>query len=796
MTDGWLLHYEGFEPSEEGLREALCTLGNGCFATRGAVPEMDADAVHYPGTYAAGLYNRLRTDIAGHSIECEDLVNLPNWLCLAFCTEDAEWFNPLADGVLNYSQTLDLRRGLLRRNIRYRDRNDRVTRVEFCRFVHMAKRHIAATELRITAENWSGRMTVRSALDGRVRNAGVARYQEFGGTHRKPLETGNVGDDIIYLLVETAQSSIRIAEAARTRVTHDSRDLNLTRETSGEQDTIAQTLSFAIEQAHPVHIEKIVSLYTSRDPAIPEPALAAKTACERAGSFSELQNGHERAWHHYWQRCDIEIEPAEVQRNLRLNIFHVLQSVSQNTIDLDVGVPARGLHGEAYRGHVFWDELFVLPFFTLHMPDVTRSLLMYRYRRLNEARWSAQQAGFRGAMFPWQSGSDGREESQRTHLNPRSGHWQPDNSWLQRHVGSAIAYNVWHYVQVTGDMDFLSYYGAELILEIARFWVSAATYNPSQERYEIHNVMGPDEYHDAYPGAEEPGLKNNAYTNLMAAWVLSRALDVLDVLDEARRQSLCERLSLTPDEIAQFEDVSRRMRLVIDEDGIISQFEGYEALEEFDWAGYRARYGDISRLDRILEAEGDTPNRYKLSKQADVLMLFYLFSSEELGALFERLGYAFAYETIPDNVDYYLQRTAHGSTLSRVVHSWVLARRDRTQSWRLLTEALESDLADSQRGTTPEGIHLGAMAGTIDLIQRCYSGLEIRGGVLWFNPCLPETLKAIRQRIRYRGHSIDMEITQNTLRLNALKGWAPPVRIGVGSDLRNLASGGVLEFSI
>ena len=127
------------------------------------------------------------------------------------------------------------------------------------------------------------------------------------------------------------------------------------------------------------------------------------------------------------------------------------------------------------------------------MPDVTRSLLMYRYRRLNEARWSAQQAGFRGAMFPWQSGSDGREESQRVHLNPRSGHWQPDNSWLQRHVGSAIAYNVWHYVQVTGDMDFLSYYGAELILEIARFWVSAATYNPSQKRYEIHNVMGPDE---------------------------------------------------------------------------------------------------------------------------------------------------------------------------------------------------------------------------------------------------------------------------------------------------------------
>ena len=178
-----------------------------------------------------------------------------------------------------------------------------------------------------------------------------------------------------------------------------------------------------------------------------------------------------------------------------LHIFHLLQTVSENTIDLDVGVPSRGWHGEAYRGHILWDELFIFPFLNLRLPELTRSLLMYRYRRLEEARHLARQAGHRGAMFPWQSGSDGREESQVLHLNPRSGRWVPDESNLQRHVSAAIAYNVWQYHQATQDVEFLAHYGAEMLLSIARFWASIATFDPERERYEIRGVAGPDEYH-------------------------------------------------------------------------------------------------------------------------------------------------------------------------------------------------------------------------------------------------------------------------------------------------------------
>jgi alpha,alpha-trehalase len=140
-------------------------------------------------------------------------------------------------------------------------------------------------------------------------------------------------------------------------------------------------------------------------------------------------------------------------------------------------------------------------------------------------------------------------------------------------------------------------------------------------------------------------------------------------------------------------------------------------------------------------------------------MLFYLLSAEELAGIFEQLDYPFEYETIPKNIDYYLHRTSHGSTLSRVVHSWVLARSDRTRSWELFREALESDVADIQGGTTPEGIHLGAMAGVANLIQRGYTGIDIRGDVLWLNPCLPEKVESLQMEIRYRGHSLELEIT-------------------------------------
>jgi alpha,alpha-trehalase len=661
----------------------------------------------------------------------------------------------------------------------------------------MSNPHLAGLETTLVAENWSGRLRIRSALDGRVTNSGVKRYQNLNNRHLHPVETQAIDNETIYLQVETNQSRIRISEAARTRLYLEGERIDMEPQVIQDPGYIAQEFPVGLEEGKTITIEKIVALYTSRDHAISETGLQARKEVERATGFCSLLKRHVLSWDYLWQRCHVDIKDSErVVLVLNLHIFHLLQTVSPHTIEHDAGVPARGLHGEAYRGHIFWDELFIFPFLNLSVPDITRALLLYRYRRLPEARWAARQAGYEGAMYPWQSGSDGREETQTLHLNPKSGRWLPDNSHRQRHINIAVAYNVWHYYQVTGDVSFLAFYGAEMLIEIARFWASIAEYNRSLDRYEICQVMGPDEFHDAYPDADEPGIDNNAYTNIMVVWLMCRALESIELVPVDRRETLLDKLDLRREELERWEEISRKMLVVFHDDGIISQFEDYDRLEEFDWEGYRKKYGNIQRLDRILEAESDTPNRYKLSKQADVLMLFYLLSADELREIFHRLNYPFEHETIPRNIAYYLERTSHGSTLSRVVHAWVLARSKRELSWHLFKEALESDVSDIQGGTTPEGIHLGAMAGTVDLIQRCYTGMETRQDILQLNPYLPAELKEMRFDILYRRQWINLVVTHKHLTLSTRPDIAAPINIGFRDKVIKLKAGDTVEFDM
>lgn len=785
----WTLVYQGFSPEEERLREALCVLGNGYFCTRAAAEWVDADEnVHYPGTYVAGGYNRLITDIAGRPVENEDLVNMPNWLCLTFRISDGEaneggWFDLSQVEILSYRQELNVREGLLTRTLKVRDGEGRETTIGSRRIVSMNKPHYAAIEMTITPNNWSGRMEIRSALDGRVVNYGVARYRELNSKHLMPLDSGVEDDGRIYLLVETSQSGLKVAEAARTRFYNDAGELlDTSYEMVVEPGYVAQIHSVDVDEEKSVTVEKTVALYTSRDRSISHPLIEAVTVIKRACSFDDLLHEHKVAWKQLWRRCDVVLDQQRerVQMILRVHIFHLLQTASRNSIDLDVGIPARGWHGEAYRGHIFWDELFIFPFLNNNLPELTHSLLRYRYRRLDEARAGAVEAGYRGAMFPWQSGANGREETQSVHLNPKSGRWLPDLSRNQRHVNIAICYNVWQYWQATGNDGFMSIFGAELLFEICRFWASIAHFNSDRGRYEIHGVMGPDEYHEEYPDRDEVGLRNNAYTNVMVAWSMDAALKAMDSLLPYRREELRETLDLTDEEISLWADMSRKLYVPFHDDGIISQFEGYGELKEFDWEKYRAKYGNIARLDRILEAEGDSPNNYKLSKQADVMMMFYLFSEDEISRILDQLGYQLDADGIRRNIEYYGARTSHGSTLSNLVQSAVTSRYDRDSSWKIFCEALESDISDVQGGTTAEGIHLGAMAGTVDLVQRVYTGLEIRDGILFFNPRLPSQLGSIEFAVRFRGMWLDVRVTSADLSISPrAEQRTEPVKIGV-----------------
>ncbi|BBX65818.1 putative glycosyl hydrolase [Mycobacterium saskatchewanense] len=794
-SDPWELIYEGYDAEHERLRESLCTVGNGYVATRGCAPEAGASESHYPGTYAAGVYNELSDRIGGRTIENESLVNLPNWLSLTFRIDGGPWFDIDDAELLFYRQTFDLRHATLTRELRFRDAAGRVTALTQQRFVSMHSPHVLAMRTTVTAENWSGTVEFRSLLDGTVQNTMVERYRSLSSTHLVGAVIDEIAPDSVILRTQTSQSHISIAVAARSTVWCGDTPADAEYAPVRESNRGGHDIAVELSAGQAVTCEKVATIFTSRDAAISEPASAALQRLGAAGRYAELHHQHAGVWTRLWEQCDIGLDDNEdAVRVLRLHLVHLLQTISPHTAELDAGVPARGLHGEAYRGHVFWDSLFVSPVLNLRMPNVSRSLLLYRYRRLPQARLAARRAGYLGAMYPWQSGSDGREASQQLHLNPQSGRWNPDASARAHHVGLAIAYNVWQHYQVTGDRQWLIDYGAEMLVEIARFWVGLASLDDSRGRYTIRGIIGPDEFHSGYPGKEYDGVDNNAYTNVMAVWVIMRAMDAMDLLPLRDRLDLIAKVDLATDELDRWDHVTRRM-FVPFHDGVVSQFEGYSDLEELDWERYRQRYGNIQRLDRILEAEDDSVNNYKASKQADALMLFYLLSSEELLGLFGRLGYRFAPEQIPKTVDYYLARTSDGSTLSSLVHSWVVARANRRHAMKYFVQVLASDVADIQGGTTSEGIHLAAMAGSIDLLQRCFTGLETRDDRLVLAPHWPKALGPIEFAFVYRGQRLHLRISGRAGALTSEAGNAEPIRVECRGRLHRLEPGHTIEVA-
>ena len=794
----WTVGYDGYDPDSEKLRESLCSIGNGKFATRACSPDSVASDRHYPGTYAAGVFNRLDDEVAGHTINNESMVNLPNWLSLTFRIDDGPWFSVDSADLLEYRQTLDIRRAILSRRFRFRDDAGRVTDVSERRFVAMNLPQGCALETTITPQGWSGRVEFRSLLDGTVINSLVPRYRELASVHLEPVISTELGADAVLLSVQTNQSRVTVAMAARNTLWRREESVDgeyrLVHERGEYGDRIGHDIAVDVSDGQPVTLEKMVTVFTGRDPAISEPGDEAARSLSRLGRFDDLLDGHVLTWGTLWDRFDIDVESRGNElRFVRFHLLHVLQTLSPNVSDLDVGVPARGLNGEAYRGHIFWDELFVFPVLNLRLPWLTRSLLRYRYLRMREARQAAVEAGRGGAMFPWQSGSDGREESQQLHLNPDSGRWNPDPSRRQMHIGIAIAYNVWQYYQVTGDIEYLVDFGAEMLVEIARFYASLATFDDERGRYSIRGVIGPDEFHGGYPENPYGGIDNNAYTNVMSVWLMDRALEALTLLPLQERSDLTQRLGLHVQETTRWKDITSRM-FVGFHDGVISQFEGYGELKELDWDAYRERYSNISRLDRILEAEDDDVNAYRASKQADVLMLFYVLSSEEMRDLFSGLGYELSDDDIQRTVDYYMARTSHGSTLSRLVHSWVLARANRSGAMEFFDDVLRSDINDIQGGTTQEGIHLAAMAGSVDLLQRCFTGLETRGNRLILRPHWPDSLGQMEFAMLYRGHRLRLRVSGKEVQVTAAAGASAPIEVECRGEVAELRAGGVVRL--
>jgi trehalose/maltose hydrolase-like predicted phosphorylase len=441
--------------------------------------------------------------------------------------------------------------------------------------------------------------------------------------------------------------------------------------------------------------------------------------------------------------------------------------MSPHNSTIDASITARGLHGEAYRGHIFWDELFILPLYDINLPEVAKAMLMYRYRRLGKSKEYAKEYGYSGAMYAWQSGSDGREETQVIHLNPLNGHWDVDHSSLQRHVSLAVAFDIWQYYQITEDHDFMKSYGTEVFLQICRFWASKCHWNEERQRYDLTKVMGPDEFHEQYPDAKEGGLNNNAYTNLMTAWAFRKAALILESYGENGSAELGI-LGFEAKELDLWKDIAGKLFLDINEEGIIAQYEGYFDLKELDWEYYKKKYGNIYRMDRILKAEGLTPDEFKVSKQADTLMTFYNLEKAEVDSLLQGLGYSLPEDYLQRNLEYYFGRTSHGSTLSRIVHARLASiAGNREMSWQLYSDALASDFVDIQGGTTAEGIHAGVMAGTVLIALSTFAGISFDQDHLSVQPSLPDAWESLRFGISFKGTRFQMNITKTEVTCTA-----------------------------
>ncbi len=766
--DGWNFTYDGFNPEEEKLRETLTTVGNGYLGTRGCFEGEKASETHYPGTYIAGIYNKPPTKIQGRNIYNNDFVNCPNWLLIEFAIGTGKFISPVKMGIVSYTHTLNMKEGVMERSIVCKDGLGRITRIKSKRLASMANPHLCAMQYDITPVNYSDTIYIRSSIDGNIINDGVARYSDLHSKHLSGVSSGKT-KDLIFLHVQTNYSKYQIAMSAKTNLYENNEAMAADKSVAQEKACIAEDIKINARENNTYTVEKLVSIYTSLDKNISNPKKSSTEILSKIKSFKNVYDPHKKAWKRLWDKSDIKITGDRfAQKAVRLHTYHLLVAASLHNKEIDAGITARGLHGEAYRGHVFWDELYILPFYNLHFPEISRALLMYRYRRLGAAKKYAKQNGYKGAMFPWQTADDGSEETQEVHYNPQNDSWGPDLSRRQRHVSIAVFYNVWRYAFEANDKKFLKDYGAEIMLEIARFWASIAKYDKSSNKYHISGVMGPDEFHEKLPGSIEDGIKDNAYTNVMTAWLLGKAIELVDGLGQKSFKRLAKKTAFKKSEIEKWKDITKKMNVVLSDKNIISQFEGYMDLKEFDWNGYREKYDNIHRLDRILKAEGDSPDYYKVSKQADTLMMFYVLSPDEIVHILRQLGYGVddAVELLKANYDYYEKRTSHGSTLSKVVHAVISSYTHASDTpWEWFMEALKSDIFDIQGGTTIEGIHCGVMAGTLDIVIKYFAGIDTSREILKIEPHIPEHWSNLAFRICHKNKWYHFEFIKKRVKI-------------------------------
>ena len=737
--DEWLIQERGFNPDRQAEYESVFSLGNGYMGSRAVLEELPAGSSQ--GTYVAGIFDKSEA-------ETVEIVNLPDPVGLRLYADG----EPIAIDqmeVTGYDRTLDMRCGTLARRTSYQSKKGGLYEYEYwsLRAFSAADEHIMLMRVYFIAVDSDVDMLVESSIDASTLNIRKEMGTEI--KHYSVVEADQT-DGICYLDVKLNDSGRMIAYAADLSVQgSDSGSDDVLRTSEFADGKLTESLRFRAHKGIVYTFEKIVSIYTSRD-VPPEDTRNIRDVTVDAlkqslnTGFDEMLAAHNDKWDELWSAADIVIDgDPDAMKALRFNLYHLMIAGSRS--DNQVSIAPKALTSSWYNGHFFWDtELFVLPFFTFTYPDIARNLLMYRYYRLDEARKNAGKQNLPGALFPWESAETGEEVTPKTWVNPEGTIIDVHTMEREHHITGDVAYAVYQYYRATADTGFLLDYGAEIILETARFWAGRVSYNDTSGKYGIKDVIGPNEYQEC--------VDNNAYTNYLARWNLRCGIllyaEILGRYPD-KRKTLCEKIGLKQSEIDEWRKIADNIEFTVLEDDMIEEFSGYfdkldVTIEKWNERGMPI-FPDAVPLERAHESQ--------LVKQADVVLLLHLFNED------------FSDDVKTVNLDYYDRRTTHESSLSPSIYAILCTEAGEVdRAYKYLKYALYGDLSDNY-GNVKHGIHAASLGGVWQAAIFGFAGVRIKtkgdgslDEMLTVNPKLPENWKRLRFNLCWQGFKLEFDI--------------------------------------
>ncbi|AZR74457.1 trehalase [Anoxybacter fermentans] len=738
----WLVTETNFDPEYLRKIETIFTLGNGYMGVRAATEE------HYigesRGCYIAGLFDEFPGEVT-------ELANIPDWLNVEIILA-GERFDLTQGKVLAYQRILNLKDGQLIRDVEWQSPKGKRSRLIFKRFVSLDNIHVAGMQIKIIPLNYSGKVEIQSGLNGQVTNSGV---QHFIEGDKRVFSEGNM-----YITCQTQESNIIMALAVHHRFFLENKELELEKRFKTDRRQLFLTSEYSVEEENEFVVEKFVAIYTGRDSEflnlqgdqlkkeVVDRALKDVTNAAQLG-YDELFNRHRNCWHKLWNQMDIKIDgPDFDQLAIRFAQFHLYQMTPVH--DSRLSVAAKGLSGEGYKGHVFWDtEIFILPFFIYTFPQIARNLLFYRYHTLNGARKKACESGYKGAMYAWESAITGEETTPKWGgLDLKTG--EQIRIWcgeIEQHITCDVAYAIWHYLQVTNDYDFMFNYGAEIFMETARFWASRVEYNEERDQYEINDVIGPDEYSEH--------VNNNAYTNYMVKWHLNKAIEIANWLKKDKPEvwrEISKKINISDDELKDWQMKAEKIYVSHDEEsGLIEQFDGFMEKKEIDITPFKGKVGAIAQhlsWEEIKESQ--------VLKQADVVMLLYL------------LGNQFTQKEKKVNYEFYEPKTLHDSSLSPSIHAILAADiGDIKQAYKYFERASRIDLGENPK-SSDAGLHAASLGGIWQAVVNGFGGVRVIDGELNINPRLPEKWEMIKFPLTWAGKKYEVEVSKRHIKIKSL----------------------------